>query len=100
MAARVLVVGHQRSGTSWTEQVLGRTARASHLGEPDDVARHPFAMRALAQHGTFPILRGDDAGRPDVVCLWDAAFGVGRVRMMRGQQRAALLAFGCVEARE
>jgi hypothetical protein len=92
-AARVLVVGHQRSGTSFTGQVLDATARASYVSEPDQIARHPFAMRALARRGTFPILRAGDAGWPDLVRLWDAAFGVGDVRMARGQQRAALLAF-------
>lgn len=92
---RVLVVGHPRSATTWVGEVLGATAGAGFVPEPDHPRLAPFAIRAMAGQGSFPVLGADDSGSPALNRLWDAAFGAELVRHRRGTPR---LAFEIVRA--
>jgi hypothetical protein len=75
-AARVLVAGLPRSGTTWVGEVLGRTAGARYLHEPDNHLVRPEAWWAKRQLGPYPDLSpGDDGG--DYERLWALAFGGG-----------------------
>jgi hypothetical protein len=89
----VLVVGHERSATSWVGQVLGQTANAGYILEPDTPGVSPYAARAVRGLGCFPVLDATEAGPKSLRRIWDAAFG-GTVRFVRGQQRLADRAFG------
>lgn len=78
-APRVLVVGLPRSGTTWVGEVLGRTAGARYLHEPDNHLVRPEAWWAKRRLGPYPELgRGDDGGGSDAgrdyERLWDKAF--------------------------
>lgn len=65
-APRVLVAGLPRSGTTWVGEVLGRTAGARYLHEPDNHLVRPDAWWAKRRLGPYPELGpGDDAGSPD-----------------------------------
>ena len=87
--ARVLVVGHERSATTWIGHVLAATRGASYLHEPDDAGKFPFAIRAMAGRGTLPVLAADDPGSHSLVRLWDVAFGCTQPRYVRGQTRVS-----------
>jgi hypothetical protein len=52
----VLVVGPERSGTSWTGRTLAATEGAEFLGEPDHPRLDPFAARAVRGLGSHPVL--------------------------------------------
>jgi hypothetical protein len=70
---RVLVAGLPRSGTTWVGEVLGRTAGARYLHEPDNHLVRPDAWWAKRRLGPYPELRpGDDGG--DYERLWALAF--------------------------
>jgi hypothetical protein len=87
---RVLVVGHERSATTWTGEVLGAAAHTGYVNEPDDPRMNPFSIRAMAGLGTLPVLRADDPATPDLVKIWDAAYGIRLPRYVRGQHRASV----------
>jgi hypothetical protein len=75
-AARVLVAGLPRSGTTWVGEVLGRTAGARYLHEPDNHLVRPEAWWAKRHLGGYPELSpGADAG--DYERLWAQAFAGG-----------------------
>jgi hypothetical protein len=92
MPARLLVTGVPRSGTTWLGTVLGHTTGAAYLNEPDNVDTAPFAMRAMAGLGLYPVLGVGDRAPATLTRLWDVAFGE-PVRSVRGQQRIALALF-------
>ena len=74
--ARVLVAGLPRSGTTWVGEVLGRTAGARYLHEPDNHLLRPEAWWAKRRLGPYPELDpGDDAA--DYERLWALAFAGG-----------------------
>lgn len=81
---RVLVVGHPRSATTWVGEVLGSAAGAGFVNEPDHPRLAPFAIRAMAGQGTFPVLGADESGSRALIRLWDAAFGAEPVRSLPG----------------
>ena len=56
-APRVLVAGLPRSGTTWVGEVLGRTAGARYLHEPDNHLVRPDAWLAKRRLGPYPELR-------------------------------------------
>ena len=73
---RVLIAGLPRSGTTWVGEVLGRTAGARYLHEPDNHLVRPEAWWAKRRLGGYPELRpGDDGG--DYERLWARAFAGG-----------------------
>ena len=89
---RVLVVGVERSGTSWLSGVLRSTPGAGYVGEPDHPLTCPYPWRAIWGLGSHPVVASDDPG-PDVYRrLWDAAFG-DAPNYVRGQQRLAMKIF-------
>ncbi|HLH27828.1 MAG TPA: sulfotransferase, partial [Acidimicrobiales bacterium] len=62
-------MGLPRSGTTWTHEVLGRTAGVCRVGEPDNEDKHPNAIHAKRRAGRYPVLGpGDDD--PDYRRLW------------------------------
>ena len=85
---RTLVVGTPRSGSTWVGSVLGMTADARYLHEPDDIDERPYVMKALRGSAGVPSLRPSDDAPAAYSRLWDAAFG-GRVRSLPGQERLA-----------
>jgi hypothetical protein len=87
---RVLVVGHERSATTWTGEVLGATAGSVLVSEPDDPRMEPFPVRAMAGLGTLPVLGAGDAARRDLIRLWDVAYGTRRSHFVRGQRRVSV----------
>ena len=75
-AARVLIAGVPRSGTTWVGEVLGRTAGAHYLHEPDNHLVRPDAWWAKRRLGPYPELApGADGG--DYERLWALAFAGG-----------------------
>jgi hypothetical protein len=75
-AVRVLVAGLPRSGTTWVGEVLGRTAGARYLHEPDNHLVRPDAWWAKRRLGPYPELEpGADGG--DYEGLWERAFAGG-----------------------
>lgn len=59
----VLVVGLPRSGTTWTESVLGTAVGATVVTEPDNEKLSAPAIWAKRRLGRFPVLApGDEAG--------------------------------------
>jgi hypothetical protein len=75
-APLVLVAGLPRSGTTWVGEVLGRTAGARYLHEPDNHLVRPDAWWAKRGLGPHPELRSGDAGG-DYERLWALAFAGG-----------------------
>lgn len=72
----VLVAGLPRSGTTWVGEVLGHTAGARYLHEPDNHLVRPDAWWAKRRLGPYPELApGADAG--DYERLWARAFAGG-----------------------
>jgi hypothetical protein len=70
----VLVVGVPRSGTSWVGRVLGATAGARYVGEPDSHEHCPFAFRVKRRlgRGYYPALDpGEEAAEYEL--LWRRA---------------------------
>lgn len=84
----VLIAGAPRSGTTWVEQVLGRTRGAFVVHEPDNETCDPFALRAKAQLGRFPVLRPGDSPPADYLELWERAFS-GHVHRSSARYMAA-----------
>lgn len=77
-APRVLVVGTPRSGTSWVSQALAAARGAREVGEPDNEDNFPYAIRAKAGLGRFPVVPPGSPGPPAYAALWDGAFAGGR----------------------
>lgn len=84
--APVLIVGNERSGTSWTARTLGATRDAEFLSEPDHPRLNPFAARAVRGLGSHPLFSADSRAPEAYTRLWDVAFGV-PPRFVRGQGR-------------
>ena len=72
----ILVAGLPRSGTTWVGEVLGRTAGARYLHEPDNHLVRPDAWWAKRDLGPYPELRPAEAGG-DYERLWERAFAGG-----------------------
>ena len=89
---RVLVVGVERSGTSWLSGVLRSTPGAGYVGEPDHPLTCPYPWRAIWGLGSHPVVASDDPGPEAYRRLWDAAFG-DAPNYIRGQQRLAMKIF-------
>jgi hypothetical protein len=71
----VLVAGVPRSGTSWVGRVLGSTAGAAYLSEPDNHGHTPYALRAkLGLPGVFYPRLAPDSVVPAYERLWREAF--------------------------
>lgn len=80
---RILVAGPPRSGTTWVGAVLGRVEDARLVHEPDNELIDPFALRAKAGLGRYPVLFADDIAR-DYERLWGSALTSGlRPRSLR-----------------
>ncbi|HXY91057.1 MAG TPA: sulfotransferase, partial [Acidimicrobiia bacterium] len=92
VGAPVLVVGHERSGTTWVGRVLASTPGTSYLGEPDHPRLGAFANRAVQGLGSHPVLGAADPAPADYARLWDVAFGA-PVRIVRGQGRLSAALF-------
>jgi sulfotransferase family protein len=75
-ARRVLVAGLPRSGTTWVGEVLGHTAGARYLHEPDNHLVRPDAWWAKRRFGAYPELSPGAAGG-DYERLWALAFNGG-----------------------
>jgi hypothetical protein len=89
---RILVIGPPRSGTTWVEQVLGRSASARIVHEPDNETCNPFALRAKTSLGRFPVLGSGDTAPVAYHHLWSRAFeGIGRAATARWLTAKALL---------
>jgi len=72
----VLVSGLPRSGTTWVGEVLGRTAGARYLHEPDNHLVRPDAWWAKRRLGPYPELPPGADGA-DYERLWARAFAGG-----------------------
>jgi hypothetical protein len=67
--------------------VLARAEGAVYVHEPDNETHHPFALRAKAGLGRFPLLRPGDEAPPYAACWQGALAGGGwstRNRRLRG----------------
>jgi hypothetical protein len=73
---RILVVGTERSGTTWVARALASAGGATYVHEPDNPDANPLAEAAKRGLGPYPVL---DAGeRADGYArLWDHAFAGG-----------------------
>lgn len=72
----ILILGVPRSGTTWIGLILGRTAGARYVHEPDNETEYPFALRAKAGLGRFPALHpGERAPRYEACWAWAFAGG-------------------------
>lgn len=69
-ARPIVIVGLPRSGTTWTQEVLGRAAGAHRVSEPDNEDKHPAAIHAKRRLGRYPVLRPGDDDR-DYRQLWE-----------------------------
>ncbi|MEX1009465.1 MAG: hypothetical protein WD271_16730 [Acidimicrobiia bacterium] len=96
MPARILVVGVERSGTSWVGGTLRSTPGAGFVGEPDHPELNPFAVRAVEGLGSHPVIARDEPGPAAYRKLWDAAFGA-VPRYARGQGRISRAIFRSAE---
>lgn len=83
---RVLVVGVERSGTSWLAEVLRSTPHTAYVGEPDHPRLNPFAVRAIEGLGSHPVVGAHEDGPDAYRRLWSAAFG-DVPSYLRGQHR-------------
>jgi Sulfotransferase family len=83
----VLVVGLPRSGTTWTESILGTAVDASIVSEPDNEKLSAPAIWAKRSLGRFPVMfAGDEA--PAYRRLWRWALtGAPASRSLRAAQR-------------
>src|SRR3954470_8181444 len=75
---RILVVGTPRSGTSWVGQALAAAQGAREVGEPDNEDNFPYAIKAKAGLGRFPVVPAGSRGPPASAALWEGAFAGGR----------------------
>ena len=76
----MLVAGLPRSGTTWVGEVLGRTAGAHYLHEPDNHLVRPDAWWAKRRLGSYPELDPGPGARVDArdyERLWALAFAGG-----------------------
>jgi hypothetical protein len=86
---KVLIVGAPRSGTTWVANVLSQVPGGQLVGEPDNDLTDPFALRAKAGLGRYPVLAAGDVAH-DYERLWESAFALGlpagspRDRIARG----------------
>lgn len=71
---RILVAGAPRSGSTWLAEVLARSPGVRLVHEPDNEVQQPFAVRAKAGLGRWPVLRPGETAPDEYVCLWQAAF--------------------------
>jgi hypothetical protein len=84
--ARVLILGAPRSGTTWSGRVLGHTAGAAYVNEPDgDTEAYAFPAR-LGFGGPPELAPGEEHAAYDR--LWTGAFAGGG-RPMRPTARVA-----------
>ena len=66
----ILIVGLPRSGTTWTQRVLGSAPRIVRVAEPDNEDKYPEAIYAKQPFGRYPSLApGQDA--PHYRRLWE-----------------------------
>jgi hypothetical protein len=72
-AVPVLLVGSPRSGSTWVGEVLGHASDVRFVSEPDNETQHPFAVRAKAGLGRWPVLDAGDRAPEDYETLWDLA---------------------------
>jgi hypothetical protein len=84
-ATKVLVFGSVRSGTTWTAEILAATESAQLVNEPDTVSHNDYALKALSGLDVDPLLGPDDPATRPYEQLWDALFGDGPPRRMRGR---------------
>ncbi len=72
---RVLVVGAERSGTTWLAGALSEGLRARYVHEPDSPGVNPRALHASSL-GRYPVLEPgqDGPALADYEALWDLAF--------------------------
>src|SRR5215471_16870782 len=82
---KVLVFGAPRSGTTWTAEILAATADGRLVNEPDTVSHADYALKALRHLDVDPMLGADDLATRPYLELWDALFGDGRSRRLRGR---------------
>ena len=87
----VLIAGVPRSGSSWVGRTLGRAPGVAYVHEPDNEKRDPFALKAKAKLGRFPVLAADDDAA-DYERLWQGAFA-GGVVSEDARHRSALSRF-------
>ena len=87
--ARVLVFGAQRSGTTWTAQILGATRDTQLFVEPDSLPHSHYALKACRSLGPDPVFNADDVPR-SYEQLWASLFGGRRPRRVRGGNWIAL----------
>jgi hypothetical protein len=88
-AARVLVFGAGRSGTTWTAQILAATHAAQLANEVDTVATSVYAAKALRGLGHHPVLGADSAGTSEYSRLWDSIVGHRARPLVPGRNRLA-----------
>ena len=73
---RILVLGAERSGTTWIARALGSADDATYVHEPDNADANPLAGDGKRGLGLYPVLesgeRADGYAR-----LWDHAFAGG-----------------------
>lgn len=72
--APLLLVGPPRSGSTWVGEVLSHADGFRFVSEPDNETQHPFAVRAKAGLGRWPVLDPGDPAPEDYVTLWRLAF--------------------------
>jgi hypothetical protein len=83
----VLIVGLPRSGTTWTENVLGTALDASIVSEPDNEKLSAPAIWAKRSLGRFPVMfAGDEAQAYRRLWRW-ALTGAPSSRSLRAAQR-------------
>ena len=73
---RILVLGTERSGTTWVARALASADDAAYVHEPDNADANPLAADAKRGLGLYPVL---DAGEQvdGYARLWDHAFAGG-----------------------
>jgi hypothetical protein len=73
---RILVLGTERSGTTWVARALASAGDATYVHEPDNADANPLAGDGKRGLGLYPVL---DAGElaPGFARLWDHAFAGG-----------------------
>jgi len=90
--ARVLIVGLPRSGSTFLQRALARTAGVSVVEEPDNADRRISACRAVRGQGLQPALRVDDPCPSLAACFagaFDEATAVDRRRRALAERVAA-----------
>jgi len=73
---RILVLGTERSGTTWVARALAGAGNATYVHEPDNADANPLADDGKRGLGLYPVL--DAGARADGYArLWDHAFAGG-----------------------